>query len=166
MKSTGDYRTTVSALSRDLRYLVNCEYERRVRRNFTSYASTAFRLRSGRGLRRTRMHSSNTFGVDPSYLDLISDAVDDGLISDSEWDELIEVDAVMSGLDGSATVYFVAEISLTVSYRDIDNAIARGTILSKATGAEAWPMLIGETIPEPQKARAEREGVSFREVEW
>ena len=72
----------------------------------------------------------------------------------------------MSGLDSTTIVYFVAEISLILSDRDIENAIERANTLSKATGADAWPMVIGETISDPQKAKAERQGVSFREVEW
>ena len=155
----------VSRNTSNLAGLKGAEYERRVGKSFASYASTAFWQRYGRRLRRNRLLYSNILGRYAGFDELISDAVDDGLISDDEKADLEQADAVMSGQDGGATVYYVGEISLTVNNRDIDRAIARATILSKVTGREARPMVIGDTIPAPQRARAEAESVAFREVE-
>ena len=71
----------------------------------------------------------------------------------------------MRGQDGNSTVYFVGEISITLNNGDIDRAISRANILGKVTGSDAWPMVIGETVPQPQRTRAEAEQVAFREVE-
>lgn len=148
----------------DLGRLKGAEYERDVSGSFTSYASIAFRLRQDRPLRRNRLLRGKSQVFGQGFEDLISDAAENGLISDDEKLEVLRADAVMSGQDGGETVYFVGEFSITVNHADIDRAIARAAILSRATGCPAWPMVIGDTIPEPQRARAEAEGVEIRQV--
>ena len=70
----------------------------------------------------------------------------------------------MMGLDHDAAVYFVGEFSITVNNNDIDRAIDRAATLGRATGSDVWPMVIGDNIPEPQRTRAEAEGVAWRRV--
>lgn len=160
----GDIRSNVSRNTSDIGGLKRAEYERRVGKSFASYASTAFLQRHGRRLRRNRLLYSNILGRDRGLDELLADAVDDSLISDDDKADLEQVDAVMSGQDDGAAVYFVGEISLTVNNNDIDRAIDRAGILRRATGSDAWPMVIGDTIPDPQRARAEAEGVAIRQV--
>ena len=140
------------------------DYERRVGGSFASYASMAFRQRNNRSLRRNMLIYSQLLGRDNGFGDLIANAVDNGSISEDERAELEQADAVMSGQDASDAVYFVGEISLTVNNADIDRAIARAAIMSKATGSDAWPMVIGNTVPDTQRARTESEGVAVRQV--
>ena len=149
----------------DLGRLKGADYERRVGRSFVGYASRAFRERHGRSLRRNRLLVSSGFGMASEYEELIADAVDVGLTSEDEWIDLQQADAVMSGQDQGETVYYVGEFSVTINNIDIDRAIARAAILSKATGSDAWPMVIGENMPSPQRDRATVEQVAFREVE-
>ena len=149
----------------DLGRLKGAEYERDVSGSFTSYASIAFRLRHDRPLRRNRLLRGKSQGMGEGFEDLISGAVERGLISEDEKLELQRADAVMSGQDVGTTVYFVGEFSITVNNSDIDRAITRAAILSKATGCHAWPMVIGENIPQLQRTRAESEQVAIREVE-
>jgi hypothetical protein len=149
----------------DLGRLKGAEYEHNVSRSFASYASMAFRQRHNRPLRRNRLLYGKAQGMGEEVAELISDAVDNGLISDDERAELEQADAVMRGQDGNSTVYFVGEISITLNNGDIDRAISRANILGKVTGSDAWPMVIGETVPQPQRTRAEAEQVAFREVE-
>ena len=156
----GDVSRNTSSISR----LRGAEYERRVGRIFASYASMDFRQRSGRGLRRNRLLSSGGSDANSAFLDLIADALDASLISDDEWADLQQADAVVSGQHEGNTVYFVGEFSITVNHHDIDRAIARAAILSKATGCDAWPMVVGDSIPEPQLTRIEAEGVAWRRV--
>ena len=156
----GDVSRNTSSISR----LRGAEYERRVGRIFASYASMDFRQRSGRGLRRNRLLSSGGSEANSAFVDLIADALDAGLISDDEWADLQQADAVMSGQHEGNTVYYVGEFSITVNHHDIDRAIARAAILSKATGCDAWPMVVGDSIPEPQLTRIEAEGVAWRRV--
>ena len=157
-------QTNVARNTSDIGSLKGWEYESRVARNFASHASMAIRERNGRRLRRTRMLSSNTYGVDPSYLDLIADALDAGLIANEEWAYLQQADAVVSGQQEGTTVYFVGEFSVTVNNHDIDRAIARADILARATGSDAWPIVVGDNIPDPQLTRMESEGVAWRRV--
>ena len=107
---------------------------------------------------------SNILGRDSEFEELISNAVDDGLISDDDKAQLEQADTVASGQDGGDTVYFVGEISLTVNNHDIDRAIARAAILGRATASAVWPMVVGDTIPEPQLARLEAERLAWRQV--
>jgi hypothetical protein len=148
----------------DIGGLRGAEYERRVGRSFASYASMAYRQRSGRALRRNRLLSGGISEVSSAFLDLIADALDAGLIAENEWRDLQQADAVMSGQHEGNTVYFVGEFSITVNNSDIDRAIARAATLGRATGSDAWPMVIGDNIPEPQRARAQAEGVAVRQV--
>ena len=154
-----------NSIEGDLGRLKGTEYERDVSGSFTSYASIAFRLRHDRPLRRNRLLRGKSQGMGEAFEELTSGAVERGLISEDEKLELQRADAVMSGQDGGTTVYFVGEFSITVNNTDIDRAINRAAILSKATGSRALPMVIGETIPRPQRTRAEAEQVAFREVE-
>ena len=156
----------IAIIKGDLGRLKGLEYERGVSGSFISYASMAFRQRFGRSLRRNRLLRGKSQGTGEAFDDMISGAVERGLISGDEKVDLERADAVMSGQDGGATVYFVGEFSVTVNNTDIDRAIARAAILSKATGSDAWPMVIGETVPGPQRSRAEAERVEFREIEW
>ena len=157
-------RGDIAKNTSDIGGLKGAEYERRVGKSFASYASTAFLQRHGRRLRRNRLLYSNILGRDRGLDELLADAVDESLISDDDKADLEQVDSVMSGQDDGATVYFVGEISLTVNNHDIDRAIERAAILRKATGCDVWPMVIGDTIPDPQRARAEAEGVAIRQV--
>ena len=159
-----EIRSNVSRNTSDIGSLRGAEYERRVGKSFASYASTAFQQRHGRRLRRNRLLYSNILGRDSEFEELISNAVDDGLISDDDKAHLEQADSVASGQDGENTVYFVGEFSVTVNNHDIDRAIARASILGRATGSEVWPMVVGDTIPEPQLARLESERLAWRRV--
>ena len=140
------------------------EYERKVSRSFSSYASAAFRLRNDRPLRRNRLLMSAGQGTVSEYEGLLSTSVDNGLITEEDLSELEQADAIMRGHDQNTIVYFVGEFSVTVNHHDIDRAVARANILGKATGAAVWPMVIGESVPGPQRVRAEADQVAFREV--
>ena len=149
----------------DLGRLKGAGYEHNVSRSFASYASMAFRQRHNRPLRRNRLLYGKAQGMGEEFAELISNAVDNGLISDDERAELEQADAVISGQDGNSTVYFVGEISITLNNGDIDRAISQANILGKATGSDARPMVIGEAVPQPQRTRAEAEQVAFKEIE-
>ena len=159
-----EMRGEITRNSSDIGGLRGAEYERRVGRNFSSHASMTFRQRNGRGLRRNQLLSSPAFGVNSAFLDLIADALDAGLIVDEEWRDLQQADALMSGQHEGKTIYFVGEFSITINNHDIDRAIERASILARATGCDAWPIVVGDNIPEPQRARAEAEGVAVRQV--
>ena len=154
----------LSSIDGELGRLKGGDYERKVIRAFTSYASNAFRQRHNRRLRHNRLLLGDSASPLPEYEEMLAGAVESGIISDDELEDLQQADAVMIGQDQGNAVYVVGEFSVTVNERDIDRAVARAGILRRATGCQAWPMVIGDTIPEPQRARAEAEGVAFRLV--
>jgi hypothetical protein len=159
-----ELRGEVTEIHGDLGRLKGGEYERRVGRMFASYASGAFRQRHNRPLRRNRLLVGASQVPTAEYQDILANAVENGEISVAEMDDLQEADAVMRGQDQGSAVYFVGEFSVTVNNHDIDRAISRASILSKATGSQTWPLVIGATIPDPQRARAEAGGVALRQV--
>ena len=159
-----EIRGEVTEIHGDLGRLKGGEYERRVGRMFASYASGAFRQRHNRPLRRNRLLVGASQVPTAEYQDILANAVENGEISVAEMDDLQEADAVMTGQDQGSAVYFVGEFSVTVNNHDIDRAISRASILSKATGSQTWPLVIGATIPDPQRARAEAGGVALRQV--
>ena len=159
-----EMRGDISEMRGDIGRLKGGEYERKVSRSFTSYASRIFRLRNNRRLRRNRLLLGATREPTPDFEDTLAVAVENGQISDDELEELREADAVMMGLDQETAVYFVGEFSVTINHHDIDRAIDRAAILNRATGSDAWPMVVGDTIPEPQRAKIEAEGVAWRQI--
>jgi hypothetical protein len=159
-KNTSD----ITEMRGDIGRLQGAEYERKVSRVFTSYASTAFRRRHNRSLRRNRLLLSAGQSPTADFEEILDSAEVREEISEEELEELRQADAVMVGQDQGEAVYFVGEFSVTVNNHDIDRAIGRAGILRKVTGSDAWPMVIGDTIPDPQRARAEAEGIAFRQV--
>ncbi len=159
-----EMRGDITVVHGDLGRLKGAEYERKVSRVFASYASAAFRLRHNRPLRRNKLLLTAGQGPTAEYEEILATVFDNGEISADDLGELQQADAVMMGQDQGEAVYFVGEFSVTVNNNDIDRAIARAGILGRVTGSQAWPMVVGDTIPEPQRTRAETEGVAFRQV--
>ncbi len=153
--------SNITEIRGDLGRLNGAEYERQVSRSFASYASMAFRGLYNRRLRRNRLLHSKAQGIGREFEELLSNAVDNGSINESEAIDLELADAVMRGEDSEVPVYYVGEISISVNNDDIERAVVRADILNKVTGSTTWPMVIGETIPEPQRARAGSEQVAF-----
>ena len=159
-KNTSD----ITEMRGDIGRLQGAEYERKVSRVFTIYASTAFRRRHNRSLRRNRLLLSAGQSPTADFEEILDSAEVREEISEEELEELRQADAVMVGQDQGEAVYFVGEFSVTVNNHDIDRAIGRAGILRKVTGSDAWPMVIGDTIPDSQRARAEAERIALRQV--
>ena len=159
-----EMRGDITEMHGDLGRLKGAEYERKVSRTFASYASAAFRHQNNRPLRRNRLLLGAGQSPAAEYEEILAGAVEQGEISDEEFEDIQHSDAVMTGHDQGSAVYFVGEFSVTVNNHDIDRAVSRAAILGRATGSDAWPMVIGDTIPDPQRAKAESEGVLWRQV--
>lgn len=70
-------------------------------------------------------------------------AVEDGLITDDEADDLLLADAAFAGINPAGeTVQVVAEASITAQTKDCDRAVRRAKIMAKATGMPAVPVVI------------------------
>ena len=75
--------------------------------------------------------------------EIADQAVEDGLITDDEADDLLLADAAFAGLNPAGeTVQVVAEASITAQTKDCDRAVRRAKIMAKATGTPAVPVVI------------------------
>ena len=92
----------------------------------------------------------------------ISDAAEAaGRITVAESDEVILSDVILTGVDEtSQPVQVLLEVSLTVQQHDIERAEARARILEKASGIRTLAGVVGETIPEEERTRAQGRGVT------
>ena len=135
--------------------LEGSEYERHVSRTFMGVLSSALG-----GMRRGRLLHSVAYGTTTEFSDMMEDLLDADKISENQWHEILLSDAVVRGVKDGATVYAVAEISLTVHQRDIDRAAERAAMVQQATGVAAYPVVVGASVPPPQTAQASEKGVT------
>ncbi len=135
------------------------QYERHVSRTLTGTVSRVI------GLRRGRVVHSAAFGTSPEFHDQMDAIVEEDHITDEQWYELMNTDAILRARQGERTVYAVAEISLTVHEEDILRAEERAAILQQATGSTAYPIVIGGHIPQPQMAQADARNVHVINVQ-
>ena len=145
---------TVDRLSGTVGRLDGREYERRVSRTLTGEVSRVL------GLRRGRLVYSAAYGLHQSFQDQMEDELDAGRMTQSQWQNLLNTDAVIRAVEGGKTVFAVSEISVTVHDEDIDRAIERAAIIQEATGLTTYPVVIGSRIPQPQMELAESRNVT------
>ena len=145
---------TVGSLSGTVGRLDGREYERRVSRTLTGEVSRVL------GLRRGRLVYSAAYGLHQSFQDQMEDELDAGRMTQSQWQELLNTDAIIRAVQGAKTVFAVSEISVTVHEDDIDRAVERAAIIQEATGLTTYPVVIGSRIPQPQVEQAESRNVA------
>ena len=146
---------TVARMDGRIGKLEGADYERHVSRTFIGVLSRALG-----GLSRGRLMHSAAYGTTTEFSEMMEGSVDADKITDDQWYEIQHVDAVVRGVKGGETVYAVAEISLTVHQDDIDRAAERAAIMRQATGATAYPVVVGDSVPPPQLAQASEKGVT------
>ena len=145
---------TVSSLIGTVGRLDGREYERRVSRTLTGEVSRVL------GLRRGRLVYSAAYGLHQSFQDQMEDELDAGRMTQSQWQELLNTDAIIRAVEGGKTVFAVSEISVTVHEEDINRAVERAAIIQRATGLTTYPVVIGIRIPQPQVEQAEARNVT------
>ena len=145
---------TVGSLSGTVGRLDGREYERRVSRTLTGEVSRVL------GLRRGRLVYSAAYGLHQSFQDQMEDELDAGRMTQSQWQELLNTDAIIRVVQGGKTVFAVSEISVTIHEDDIDRAVERAAIIQQATGLTTYPVVIGSRIPQPQVEQAESRNVA------
>ena len=107
-----------------------------------------------------RLHADLAFG-ERMATQIANNAAAEGRITDDEADELVSSDIIFAGLDEtSQPVQVLLEVSLTVQQHDIERAESRARILEKATGIRTLACVVGETIPEEERTRAQGRGVT------
>ena len=106
------------------------------------------------------LHADLAFGA--RMADQIGDEAEaEGLITEGENDELLLSDVILVGMDEvGQPVQALLEVSLTVQQDDIERAQARALILEKATGIRTLAGVVGESIQEEERIRAQERGVT------
>ncbi|MCX8027467.1 MAG: hypothetical protein N3A62_06405 [Thermodesulfovibrionales bacterium] len=101
----------------------------------------------GKLLRRTKVITGE------KLVDILDDAVEAKKISDTERDDVLNIDVVVKGKmkDSGKDIILVGEISVTVDIEDVERAKTRSEILARAYNQEAIGVVVGKEITE--KAR-------------
>ena len=145
---------TVDRLTGTVGRLDGREYERRVSRTLTGEVSRML------GLRRGRLVYSAAYGLHQSFQDQMEDELDAERMTQSQWQELLNTDAIIRAVEGGKTVFVVSEISVTVHEEDIVRAVERASIIQQATGLTTYPAVVGSRIPQQQLEQAEARSVT------
>ena len=143
-------------MSGELSNLTGSQYQRHVTR-------IGYRLvRREMGIQDARiLHADPEFG-ESTAIRIGDEAEAEGRITADENDDLMLSDVILAGVDdASHPVQVLLEVSLTVQQHDIERAEARARILEKATGIRSLAGVVGESIPEEERKRAQERGVAW-----
>jgi len=101
--------------------------------------------------------------TDARMADLLEDALDDGMVTATEFDQINLLDFVAQGRhrDTSESLYLAGEVSYTVADKDLDQAVDRAKLLQKATDTPTIPVVIGKVIPDLMKQKATERGAGW-----
>lgn len=128
-----ELKTGQARLEGNVNRLIGTDYERKATRRASRLASRYLSMEDMRVIYAVTIPDNNQL---PEILDA---AIRAGRIDASEADELEEVDIVMQG-NGE---FAVAEVSVTLDEDDVQRALNRGSILSKATAETVQSAVIG-----------------------
>ena len=122
-------------------------------------------VRRNMGFQNVRLlHGDLAFGQRMAD-DIAEEAENAGRITMDEGDALVMSDAIFIADDEAGQpVQVLLEVSLTVQQHDIERAEARARILEKANGIRTLAGVVGESIPEEERARAQGRGVAWMTV--
>ncbi|MCS6774695.1 MAG: hypothetical protein NZ693_11370, partial [Thermoflexales bacterium] len=86
--------------------------------------------------------------TDAELDDLLSAALDSGVLTDAEVEEIGRLDAVVRGRRPAddQVVYLAVEISVKIDARDVERAVRRARLLEKIPGITALPVVAGEAL--------------------
>ena len=133
----------------------------------TDYERTAARRirRSGGrrlGLTRPVIVQSRTLPESDIIPSLLDNAIDDGLISEEQADEIDYADIIARGQDTNGVLtYVVVEVSITVERHDVTRARARADLLAQATGAPVLAAAVGTEITNDASSAAQQSRVTY-----
>ena len=135
-------------------------YEMKVERNIRSYAGQQL------GLRNTRVLRGSLTGQDSELEGLTDQAVENGVITWEQNDDLWLSDLIFTGrnrTDGSVH-YFTAEVSITAGDHDVVRAAERARTLSLIVGQPVAPAVVSANVDEPRSRLAEENNVVVMQV--
>ena len=106
--------------------------------------------------RRVRVQKGLFSVPNLTFLDILDDAEENGIITEEQYLEVQNLDLVLTGRRKSdgAEVYIAAEVSITIGGSDIARAAERAAILSAAIGQPVEAVVIGSQIDDARAALA------------
>ena len=118
-------------------------------------------VRRNMGFENVRLlHGDITFGQRMAD-DIAEEAENAGRITMDEGDALVMADIIFIAEDEAGQpVQVLLEVSLTVQQHDIERAETRARILERATGIRTLAGVVGESIPEEERTRAQGRGIA------
>ena len=122
-------------------------------------------VRRNMGFQNVRLlHGDLAFGQRMAD-DIAEEAENAGRITMDEGDALVMSDAIFIAEDEAGQpVQVLLEVSLTVQQYDIERAETRARILERATGIRTLAGVVGESVSEEERARAQGRGVAWMTV--
>ena len=150
-----DLKTGQSRMQGQIGNLMGDVYERRV---INSVAHTVRRTLNMRGVKILKGNYADAGELNEK----VADAETRGVITPEQSDSLFWADAVISGTRGSdrSPLHAVIEISVTIGESDVVRAAERAAILSAVMGEPATGVVVGESVSEPDRRRADRAEVA------
>ena len=150
-----DLKAGQSRMQGQIGNLMGDVYERRM---INSVAHTVRRALDMRGVKILKGNSADASELS----DKVADAETRGVITSEQGDSLFWADAVISGTRGAdrSPLHAVVEISVTIGESDVVRAAERAAVLSAVMGEPAAGVVVGESVSEPDRRRAERAEVA------
>ena len=144
--------TDVATLKTDVAALKGSDTERRARQNILNIAKDHLQLTRG------RIRLATDRDPDPDFLASIHAAENQGLITDTQVDNVLVSDIIIQArrTDDKQYVHAAFEVSRTISLRDIQRAHNSAATVAAATGEHTIAAVIGELIHPAQQAQADR----------
>ena len=142
----------LTRLENDVAALKGSDTERRARQNILNIAKDHLQLTRG------RIRLATGRDPDPDFLASIHAAENQGLITDTQVDNVLVSDIIIQArrTDDKQYVHAAFEVSRTISLRDIERAHNRAATVAAATGEHTIAAVIGELIHPAQQAQADR----------
>ena len=135
-------------------------YEMKVEKNIRSHAGRQL------GLRSIRVLLGILGGQDPELADLADQAVENGVITWEQNDDLWLSDLIFTGqarTDGTA-MHIAAEVSITAGDYDVERAAERAKTLSLIIGQAVTPAVIAANVDEDRTRLATESNVIVMHV--
>ena len=151
-----DVQSNINTMRDTLNRLDGTDYERT--------AARRIRRSGGRrlGLTRPVIVQSRTLPESDIIPSLLDNAIDDGLISEEQADEVDYTDIIARGHDTNGVLtYVVVEVSITVERHDVTRARARADLLAQATGAPVIAAAVGTEITDDARSAAQQFRVTY-----
>ncbi len=147
--------TQVARLAGEVGNLTGSEYEKQAERLGPR------RLRQQLGITGATVIHSVTNANQPHLTALLDQAMDQGILSLAETEDLEQADLVFQGLDPAGSLCQVlVEASITIQEQDVERARRRADLLARLNDAPTLPAVIGAVISPMAQTLADGEQVT------